>query len=167
MAAITATQYNSPLLLLLSQTRLLPSAAGVQGKVTTAQLSRVLLETPPQQPTAEQAVAFFKPWAKASQHTLLQPRLSQLPHAKQPTQSIMRAHVMETPQAASSTLERREINTNTPSRSVMQEAESRVRVGLGSQHFQTVKNGDFMQGEWGGQETNTPRHLLTLLDKPY
>lgn len=50
---------------------------------------------------------------------------------------------------------------------LMQEAESRVRVGLGSQHFQTVKNGGFMQGEWGGQETNTPRHLLTVLDKPY
>lgn len=38
-----------------------------------AQLSRVLLETPPHQPAAEQAGAFFKPWAKASQHTLLQP----------------------------------------------------------------------------------------------
>lgn len=99
-------------------------------------------------------------------HTL-QPRLPQLPHGKLPTQSIMRAHVMETPQAASSTLERRGINTNTSNGSVMQEAESRVRVGLGSQRFQTVKNGGFMQGEWGGQETNTPRHLLTVLDKPY
>lgn len=79
-----------------------------------AQLSRVPLETPPHQPAAEQAVAFFKPWAKASQHTLLQPRLSQLPHVKLPTQSIMRAHVMETPQAASSMSERRGINTNTP-----------------------------------------------------
>lgn len=79
-----------------------------------AQLSRVPLETPPHQPAAEQAVAFFKPWAKASQHTLLQPRLSQLPHVKLPTQSIMRAHVMETPRAASSMSERRGINTNTP-----------------------------------------------------
>lgn len=49
----------------------------------------------------------------------------------------------------------------------MQEAESRVRAGLGSQHFQTVKNGGIMQGEWGGQESNTPRHLLTVWDKPY
>lgn len=49
----------------------------------------------------------------------------------------------------------------------MQEAERRVRVSLGPQHFQTLKNGGFMQGEWGGRGTNTPRHLLTVLDKPY
>lgn len=31
------------------------------------------------QPTAEQAAVLFKPWAKASQHTLPQPRLSHTP----------------------------------------------------------------------------------------
>lgn len=64
-------------------------------------------------------------------------------------------------------LESRGINTNTPNGSAMQEAESRVRIVLGSQHFQTVKNGGNMQDEWGGQETDTPRHLLTVWDRPY
>lgn len=64
-----------------------------------------------------------------------------------------RAHIMETPRAASSTLGRREINTDTAHGSVTQEAESRKRGGPcpgKSQRFQTVKNGGFMQGEWGG-----------------
>lgn len=74
---------------------------------------------------------------------------------------------MGTPRAACSKRERRGADTNTAHGSVMQEAERRVGVNLGPLHFQTVKNGGFMQGEWGGRGTKTPRHLLTVLDKPY
>lgn len=108
VAAITAASYNcshQPSPAPPQPASLLLPAAGAQDKVT--RLSRAGCCRQHQQPMLQQAVVFLKLWANASQHTWLQPRLSHLPHAKWPTKSIMRAHGMETPRAASSTLERR------------------------------------------------------------